>query len=118
MSHGTGRARPVGSGGEPPREGLRARLAGLRSALQDRLWSADEKWAAERGWTARRSASGWSIQVRDPRFDLRQECWECGGTGFHRITGAECEVCDGTGVVTLAGEDGGDDLDDDGGEPS
>ena len=118
MSEINDRARSAGPDGEPPRETLRQRLARLRAALQERLWSADEKWAAERGWTARRSASGWTIQVRDPRFDLRQECWECGGTGFHRITGVECDTCDGTGVVTLAGEDAGDDLDDDGGEPS
>jgi hypothetical protein len=68
--------------------------------LQDRLWARDEKWAAERGYSSRRSASGWSITMRDPRFDLRQECSECGGTGRHRISVGECSECGGTGVVT------------------
>ena len=79
----------------------RRRLADLRAALHGRLWRSDEQFAADRGWTARRSASGWKITVRDPRFDLRQECQDCAGEGRRRISGAECEECGGTGVVTL-----------------
>jgi hypothetical protein len=117
MSEINDRARSAGPDDEPPRETLRQRLARLRTTLQDHLWRADEKWAADRGWTSQRSASGWSIRVRDPRFDLRQECTECDGAGRHRITGAECEVCDGVGVVTLPDPEG-DPVDDpdDGGE--
>jgi hypothetical protein len=115
MSKMHGGARSAGADDEPSRPTLHERLARLRAALQDRLWRDDEKRAAERGWTAQRSASGWSIQVRDPRFDLRQECWECQGAGRHPITGAECDACAGTGVITLP--DGpGDDLDDQEGE--
>jgi hypothetical protein len=118
MSKINDRARSAGSDGEPPRETLRQRITRLRVALQDCLWRADEKWAADHGWTSQRSASGWSIRVRDPRFDLRQECWECGGTGHHRITGAECDTCDGTGVVTLADDEPDDEPDDEGGRSS
>lgn len=73
----------------------------LRAALQDRLWAADEVFAAERGWTARRSSRGWSIDVRDPRWDCRQECSSCRGEGREPITGRMCTACDGIGVVTL-----------------
>jgi len=110
------RARAAGSDDEPPRRDLRSRLARLKATVQERLWSADEKWAADRGWTSQRSASGWSIRARDPRFDLRQECWECHGSGRHPITGVECDDCEGTGVITLSDEPD-DDLDE-GGESS
>jgi hypothetical protein len=67
-------AHPGGSrDDEPPRRCLRRRLTRLRSALQNRLWSADEKWAAERGLTARRSPAGWAIRITDPRFGLRHQ---------------------------------------------
>jgi hypothetical protein len=97
------RARPAG----PPDDDAsrpttwRHRIARLRKAIQDRLWRADEEFATDRGWTAQRSPSGWSIRVRDPRFDRRKECGACGGTGRDRITGADCPDCDATGVVTL-----------------
>jgi hypothetical protein len=100
--------RPAGwADADGPSGAWRRRLAGLCAALQDCLWQSDEKFAAERGWTATRSGSGWSVRVRDSRFDLRQECSACDGTGRHRITGAECPDCDATGVVTLPADDGG-----------
>jgi hypothetical protein len=76
------------------------RCGALRQALQDWLWNPDEKWAAERGYETWRSPSGWSVSVRDPRFNLRHECGECDGTGRDRVTGAECAECGGVGVVT------------------
>jgi len=94
------RARSPGSDAGPPRETLSQRLARLRVAVQERLWSTDEKWAAERGYTARRSTSGWSVDIRDPRFDRRHVCEACAGSGRHHITGAECADCGGVGVVT------------------
>ena len=68
--------------------------------LQDRLWARDEKWAAERGYTVRRSSRGWSVSIRDPRFDRRHACSSCAGTGRERIAVAECSECGGVGVVT------------------
>lgn len=84
--------------------GLAGRLTRLIAALQDRVWAADEAFATERGYRARRSPGGWSITVRDPRWDRRQVCPECAGT----IAGAPCQRCAGTGVGTLPapGEDG------------
>lgn len=108
MSEINGRARPVDSGDEPPRRGLRGRLALLRALLQDRLWSSDEKWAADRGYDTWRSPAGWTVHVRNPRFDLRQECDDCGGEGRDPITGRDCPGCDGTGVVTLDPPEDGD----------
>ena len=78
----------------------RSAIERFRRAVQDRLWAADEKWAADRGLDSYRSPSGWSVVIRDPRFDLRQECRECTGTGHDRITGEECTECE-DGVVTL-----------------
>lgn len=72
----------------------------FRARLQDRLWRADEAWAAERGYAARRSVRGWSVDIRDPRFDRRHACDTCAGTGRHHITGADCADCGGVGVVT------------------
>jgi len=72
----------------------------LRGWLQDWIAGPDEKWAAERGYETWRSPSGWSVSVRDPRFNLRHECGECDGTGRDRISGAECAECGGVGVVT------------------
>jgi hypothetical protein len=94
-------AQPTGTSGDDPRPGPFHRLVAAYRAWQDRMWRADEEWAAECRYTVQRSPSNWSITVRDPRFDLRQECWECDGTGRHRITGSECENCAGIGVVTL-----------------
>lgn len=85
---------------ETPRSLWRRRLDHLRERLQDWIAGPDEQFAAERGWTATRSASGWSVTVRDPRFDRRHVCDTCGGVGRHRITGAECADCAGVGVVT------------------
>ncbi len=79
---------------------LARRLARLCARLQDHLWRADEQFAADRGWIAERSPRGWSIEVRDPRFNRRHLCFACDGTGRHRITGVECPDCAGTGVVT------------------
>jgi hypothetical protein len=99
------RARPSG----PPdddvpsgtwRRRISHRLARFRSHCQDRLWGPDEQFAAERGWTAERSIRGWSIEVRDPRFNRRHLCFACDGTGRHRITGVGCPACFGNGVVT------------------
>ena len=84
------RARPAGPPDDDPPGTWRRRLARLLADIQDRLWRADEKWAAERGLETWRSPNGWSVSVRDPRFDLRHVCGECDGTGRHRITGAEC----------------------------
>jgi hypothetical protein len=94
-------ARPAGppDDDDPPGTWSR-RLAHLRMRVQDWLWGPDERFAEERGWTATRSASGWSVTVRDPRFDRRHVCDTCDGTGRHRITGAECADCAGVGVVT------------------
>jgi hypothetical protein len=94
-------ARPAG----PPDDGARPgtclrRLARLKDRLQDWISGPDERFAAERGWTATRSSSGWSVTVRDPRFDRRHVCDACDGGGRHRITGAECPDCGGAGVVT------------------
>jgi hypothetical protein len=100
MSKVDDRAHSVGPDDEPPGRGLRERLARLRAALQDRLWADHEKWTADRGYQSWRSPSGWTAYGRDPRFDLRQECRSCDGTGRDRITGAECPACD-DGVVTL-----------------
>lgn len=83
----------------PVGDGWRRRLARLRATVQDGLWSADEKWAAERGYTARRSARGWALEIRDPRFDRRHVCGSCEGTAHHPITGATCAYCV-DGVVT------------------
>lgn len=106
MSKSNDGVRPPASDGEPPR-GLRQRMARLCLTVQNRLWSADEKWAADRGFEAERSPRGWALRVHDPRFHLREECRECGGTGQHRITVSACEECGGTGVTTLDPEDGG-----------
>jgi hypothetical protein len=100
-------ARPAGPPDDEPPEGLRRRLARLRRTLQDRLWAADERWADDRGYDSWRSASGWTVHVRDPRFDLRHGCVDCDGTGRDRITGGDCPCCEGTGVVTdIPPEDG------------
>ncbi len=85
-----------------PRALLRRGLAHLRAAIQDRLWAEDEAFANKRGYDSCRSGSGWAITVRDPRWDSRQECSACGGTGWGRTEGAECAECDGVGVVTLS----------------
>ena len=76
------------------------RLARLKDRLQEWISGPDERFAAERGWTATRSPSGWSVTVRDPRFDRRHVCESCGGEGRHRITGADCSECGGVGVIT------------------
>ena len=94
-------ARPAGSPDDDPQRGTRFhRLARLKDRLQDWIAGPDERFAEERGWTATRSASGWAVTVRDPRFDRRHVCHTCGGEGRHRITGAECVDCAGVGVVT------------------
>lgn len=86
---------------EPPNDDGRLSTWRHRLArLQDRLWAHDEKWAAERGYTVCRSPRGWSIAIRDPRFDRRHACIGCAGTGHHRIAVGECSECGGTGVVT------------------
>jgi hypothetical protein len=102
------RAPPAGPpDDDTPRGTWRRRLARLRAALQDRLWSDHEKWTADRGYESWRSPSGWKAYGRDPRFDRRHACFDCDATGRHRITGDECPECQGTGVVTLdAPEDG------------
>jgi hypothetical protein len=100
MSKIDDRGRPAGRPDDEPPGGLRRCLARFRAALQDRLWRSDEAWAAEREYTARRSTRGWSIEIRDPRFDRRHVCDTCQGVGHHHITGAECADCAGTGVVT------------------
>jgi hypothetical protein len=93
--------RPAGSPDDDPQRGTRfRRLVRLKDRLQDWIAGPDERFAAERRWTATRSASGWSVTVRDPRFDRRHVCDSCGGVGRHRITGAECADCAGVGVVT------------------
>jgi hypothetical protein len=74
----------------------RCRLA----RLQDWLWARDEKWAAERGYTVRRSSWGWSVSIRDPRFDRRHACSSCAGIGRQDVGDAECSACGGIGVVT------------------
>jgi hypothetical protein len=73
------------------------RLKRLRGRLQAWLWRPDEALAADRGWDVRRSRSGWSITVRDARWDTRQECSACAGAG--------CDTCALTGVITVAAED-------------
>lgn len=99
-------ARSLGPDDQPPRPGLRERLARLRSALQDHLWRDHEKWTADRGYQSWRSASGWTVYGRDPRFDLRRACTDCDATGRDRITGDECPECV-DGVITLdPSEDG------------
>jgi hypothetical protein len=95
------RTRPAGPPDDDvPAGSWRRRLDRLRTRVQDYLWRPDERFAAERGWTAERSRSGWSIEVRDPRFNRRHLCFACDGTGRHHITGVECPDCAGTGVVT------------------
>jgi len=94
-------ARPSGPpDDEAPSGRRRDRLARLRARLQNWLWAPDERFAEERGWTATRSRSGWSVTMRDPRFDRRHVCEACAGSGRHPITGAECADCGGVGVVT------------------
>lgn len=87
--------------------GVAGRFARLIAAFQDRIWAADEAFAADRRYDARRSPGGWSITVRDPRWDRRQPCSGCAATGCDPITGAPCLLCAGTGVVTLRVTDGG-----------
>ena len=106
MSKIDDRARATGSGDQPPRPGLRERLARLRVAVADHLWRDHEKWTADRGYQSWRSASGWTAYGRDPRFDLREECKECRGSGRDRITGVECPHCQ-DGVVTHRPPEGG-----------
>ena len=94
-------ARPTGPPDEEaPSSRRRGRFARLRARLQNWLWTPDELFAHERGWSATRSPSGWSVTIRDPRFDRRHVCEACEGSGRHRITGAECTDCAGVGVVT------------------
>jgi hypothetical protein len=59
--------------------------------------------------TARRGRFPWSTVVyRDSRFDLRQECCDCQGSGIdpasldHEELDLPCASCRGTGVITLA----------------
>lgn len=85
---------------DPPDNTWCRRLASLRAAAEEWLWSADEKWAADRGYTSRRPARGWLVDIHDPRFDRRHACDSCAGTGRHHITGADCADCGGVGVVT------------------
>lgn len=93
--------RPAGSPDGDPQRGTRfRRFVRLKARLQDWIAGPDEQFAAERGWTTTRSASGWSVTVRDPRFDRRHVCDACAGTGRHPITGTECADCTGVGVVT------------------
>lgn len=74
--------------------------------VQDRLWAADEHYARDRGYRSQRSRSGWTITVRDPRWDLRQECAVCHGSGSD-LAANPCAACGGVGVITLeAGEAG------------
>jgi hypothetical protein len=58
--------------------------------------------------TVRRGRVPWSTVVyRDSRFDLRQECFDCQGSGIdpasldHDEPELPCASCAGTGVVTL-----------------
>lgn len=76
-------------------------LTRLIAALQDRIWAADEAFASERRYHASRSPGGWSITVRDSRWDRRQLCEDCAVSGRQPITGVPCPRCAGTGVVTL-----------------
>jgi hypothetical protein len=91
--------------GDASGNSLRRRLARLRAALQDELARDDEKWAADRGYRCWRA--GWTTRVRDPRFDLRQECTSCAGSGRRRTTGDRCPECV-DGVITLDPFDDGD----------
>src|SRR5262245_1634342 len=59
--------------------------------------------------TVRRGRFPWSTVVyRDSRFDLRQECCDCQGSGIdpasldHDEPDLPCVPCAGTGVITLA----------------
>lgn len=55
--------------------------------------------ALERGWTVTRVPGTRTHRYRDPRWDRRQTCDACGGSG---CDGARpCRRCDATGVVTL-----------------
>ena len=85
----------------PHRHGLRRRLTRLRADLLRRAWADHDAWTEERGYQNWRSSSGFRAYGRDPRFDRRQECLECGGTGRNPFMIDACEPCDGTGVVTL-----------------
>jgi hypothetical protein len=58
--------------------------------------------------TVRRGRFPWSTVVyRDSRFDLRQECGDCQGSGIdpastdHDEPDLPCASCTGTGVITL-----------------
>lgn len=83
------------------RGGTGGRLARLITSLQDRIWAQDEAFAADRDYDVRRSTRGWTITVRDTRWDRKQLCSPCSATGADPITGESCPDCAGTGVVTL-----------------
>jgi hypothetical protein len=75
-------------------------LGRVCAAVQDRLWEQDEEFAAQRGYDARRSHRGWTITVRDPRWDSRQECPACAGRGCGPDA-QPCAECAGSGVVVI-----------------
>jgi hypothetical protein len=69
-------------------------------------WNRDFRAAEANGWTVERGRLG-RLSVRDPRFDLIQECSDCGGTSVDRppqtapCSGCQrpCPTCQGRGTV-------------------
>lgn len=55
-------------------------------------WNRDYLAAELNGWTVERGRLG-RLVVRDPRFDLIQECGDCRGAGIHGLHETPCPGC-------------------------
>jgi hypothetical protein len=81
--------------GRSPRNGWWTRLLDM---IDERVSGPIDADARRRGWTVSIRPGTRTHVYRDPRWDRRRICEECGGSG---CAGARlCPPCDGTGVIT------------------
>lgn len=65
-----------------------------------RIFAATDATARQHDWQITPTHAGLGRRYRDPRFDSLAACARCSGQGV-AMSGDPCQVCDGTGRVTL-----------------
>jgi hypothetical protein len=73
-------------------------LARILDKIDERVTERADARARELGLDIRRIPGTRTLVYRDRRWDSRQECGECAGTGLDGCSA--CEPCAGTGVIT------------------
>jgi len=86
--------------GTPARRRRRGAIAAILDKIDDHVTARADRRAREMGLQISRIPGTRTQVYRDSRWDLRQECADCAGSGLDGA--ASCPVCEGTGVITLA----------------